>query len=81
MRTLLLGLLATAIGATATASTVLYSTGSPHYVVVKPIVVTEFGYRFYDRFCRVQYNNSTDRNACIMQATGKPRSTSERDDR
>ena len=76
MRALLLGLLATA-----TAATALYSTGSRHHPVVNPIVVTDFGYRFYDRFCRVQYNNSTDRNACMMHATGLPLSNSERDDR
>ncbi len=76
MRILLLGLLSTA-----TAATALYSTGSPHHLVVNPIVVTSFRYRFYDRFCRVQYNNPTDRNACMMQATGVPLSNAERDDR
>jgi len=44
-------------------------------------VVTGSGYRFYDRFCRNQYNNATDRNACMMKATGVTLSTSERDDR
>ncbi len=76
MRILLLGLLATA-----TAATALCSTGSPNHLVVNPIVVTDFGYRFHDRFCRAQYNNPTDRNACMMQATGMPLSNSERDDR
>ena len=76
MRALLLGLLATA-----TAVTVLSSTGPPHHLVFNPIVLTDFGYRFYDRFCRVQYNNPTDRNACMMQATGTPLPNSEPDDR
>ncbi len=79
MRTLLLGLLA--IATAATADTVVYSTGSLHHPAVNPIVVTDSGYRFYDRFCRAQYNNSTDRNACMVQATGVPLSNSERDDR
>ena len=76
MRIPLLGLLGIA-----TAATVVYSTRSPHNLVANPIAVTDFGYRFYDRFCRAQYNNPTDRNACMMQATGAPLSTSERDDR
>ena len=79
MRTLLLGLLATATAATT--ATVLYSRGPLHHLVVSPIVVTDFGYRFYDRFCRAQYNNPTDRNACMMQGTGTPLPNSERDDR
>ena len=81
MRTLLLGLLAIAIGATATADTVRPSTGSPHRLVGRPIMSTQIGYRFHDRFCRAQYNNQADRNACMMRATGLPLSTTERDDR
>ena len=81
MRTLLLGFLATAIAATAAASTILHSKRSPHNLVANPIVVTDFGYRFYDHFCRAQYNNSADRNACMTRATGMPLSNTERDDR
>jgi hypothetical protein len=69
MRTLLLSLVVIAITTTA-AATVLYSTGLEHHPIVKPIVVPDIEYRFYDRFCRAQYNNPTDRNACMMQATG-----------
>ena len=69
MRTLLLGLLVTATTTAATA-TVLYSTSSPHRPVVKPIAVADFEYRFHERFCRAEYNNPTDRNACMMHATG-----------
>ena len=76
MRILLLGLLATA-----TAASAVYSTGSPHHVAVNPIVVTGSGYRFYDRFCRAQYNNPTDRNVCMMRATGTMLPNSKRDDR
>ena len=85
MRMLLLGLLATATAATA--DTVVYATRSLHHPVVNPnpvvhtTVVTDSGSRFYDRFCRVQYNNQADRNACMIGATGLPLSTSERDDR
>jgi hypothetical protein len=79
MRTLLLGLLA--IATAVTADTVVSSTGSLHHPAGKPTVVTGSGYRFYDRFCRNQYNNATDRNACMMKATGVTLSTSERDDR
>ncbi len=79
MRTLLLGLLA--LASAVTADTVVYSTGSLHHPAVKPTVVTGPDYRFYDRFCRNQYNNSTDRNACMMKATGATLSTSEHDDR
>jgi hypothetical protein len=64
MRTLLLGLLATA-----TAATVLYSTNPLHHLVVNPIAGMNIGYRFYDHFCRVHYNNQTDRNACMMRGT------------
>jgi hypothetical protein len=78
MRSLLLGLLALATAATATA---LYSTRPPHRGLVAPIAVPEFEYRFYDRFCRAQYKNPMDRNACMMQATGTPLQTIERDDR
>ena len=82
MRTLLLGLLAIATGVTATADTVvLHTMGSPHHPVVHPTVVTDAGYRFYDRFCRAQYNNPMDRNACMMRATGTLLPNSERDDR
>jgi hypothetical protein len=56
MRTLLLGLLVIA-STTAAAATVLYSTGLSHRAVVKPITVPDIEYRFYDRFCRAQYNN------------------------
>ncbi len=69
MRTLLLSLVVIA-AATAAAATVLYSTGLEHRPVVKPIAVPDIEYRFYDRYCRAQYNNPTDRNACMMQATG-----------
>ena len=79
MRTLLLGLLA--LASAMTADTVVYSTGSLHHLAGKPTAVTGSDYRFYDRFCRGQYNNSTDRNACMMKATGATLSTSERDDR
>lgn len=79
MRTLLLGLLA--LASAMTADTVVYSTGSLHHPVVNATVVTGSDYRFYDRFCRGQYNNPTDRNACLMKATGATLSTSERDDR
>ena len=85
MRTLLLGLLA--IATAATADTVVYATGSLHHPVVNPNPVvhptaaTDSGFRFYDHFCRVQYNNQADRNACMIRATGLPLSTSERDDR
>lgn len=82
MRTLLLGLLAIATGVTATADTVvLHTMGSPHRPIVHPTEVTDSGYRFYNRFCRAQYNNAIDRNACMLQATGATLSTSERDDR
>jgi hypothetical protein len=77
MRTLLLGLLAIA---TATA-TALYSTRPAHHALVEPIAVSDVEYRFYDRFCRRQYNNPMDRNACMMQSTGTPLRTIERDDR
>ena len=76
MNTLLLGLLATAA-----AATVLYSTNPQHRPVVNPIAAMDFGYRFYDHLCRAQYNNPTDRNACMMQATGTSLPNSERDDR
>ena len=78
MRTLLLGLLAIA---SATAATALYSTHNPHRALVEPIAVPDVEYRFYDRFCRAQYNNPMDRNACLMQSTGTPIRTIERDDR
>jgi hypothetical protein len=80
MRTLLLGLLAIAT-ATAGTATALYSTRPPHREVVEPIAVPDIEYRFYDRFCRAQYNNPMDRNACMMQSTGTPLRTIERDDR
>ena len=76
MNTLLIGLLATAA-----AATVLYSTNPQHRPVVNPIAVMDFGYRFYDHFCRAQYNNPTDRNACMMQAMDTSLPNSERDDR
>jgi hypothetical protein len=76
MRTLLLGLLATA-----TAATMLYSTNPSHRLVVNPIAGMDNAYRFYDHFCRVQYNNPIDRNACMMRATGTLLPNSERDDR
>ena len=76
MRTLLLGLLATV-----TAVTMLYSTNPSHRLVVNPIAGMDIAYRFYDHFCRAQYNNPTDRNACMMQATGTLLPNSERDDR
>ena len=79
MRTLLLGLIA--IATAVTADTVVYSTGSLHRLAGKPTVATGSEYRFYDRFCRDQYNNPTDRNACMTKATGATLSTSERDDR
>ena len=74
MRTLLLGLLATV-----TAATMVYATNPSHRLVVNPIA--GIGYRFYDHFCRVQYNNPMDRNACMMRATGTLLPNSERDDR
>ena len=82
MRTLLLGLLVIAT-ATAATATILYSTGPPHRAIVEPFPIADFEYRFHNRFCRAQYNNPTDRNACMMQATGTPLHTphSERDDR
>jgi hypothetical protein len=82
MRTLLLALLVIA-GTSATAATVLHSTRSSHRPAVTPIALPDFEYRFYDRFCRAQYNNPTDRNVCMMQATGSPlhAPNSERDDR
>ena len=80
MRTLLLGLLVIAT-ATATTATVYYSTGSSHRPVVELIAMPDIEYRFYDHFCRVQYNNPIDRNACMMQATGALLPNSERDDR
>jgi len=61
MRTLLIGSLV--IATTTAAAAVLYSTGSSHRLVVKPIAVPDFNYRFHDRFCRAEYNNPTDRNA------------------
>jgi hypothetical protein len=80
MRTLLLALAVAT--ATATTATMLYSTGSSHRSAVEPIAVPDFEYRFHNRFCRAQYNNPTDRNACMMQATGTPLPApySERDD-
>jgi hypothetical protein len=72
-------LLATAIGAGTT--TALYSAGRPHHPVVNSTAISGSGYRFYDHFCRVQYNNPADRNACMIQATGIPLANSERDDR
>jgi hypothetical protein len=82
MRALLLGLLIIA-GTTATAATILHSAGASHRPAVKQIAVSNFEYRFYERFCRAQYNNPRDRNACVMQATGVPLyvPNSERDDR
>jgi len=82
MRTLLLGLLVIAT-TTAAAATVLYSKGPSHHLVVKSIAVPGFEYRFYDRYCRAQYNNPMDRNACMMRATGVPvhGSNTESDDR
>jgi hypothetical protein len=79
MRTLMLGLLA--IATAVTADTAVYSTGSLHHPAVKPTVITSSEYRFYDRFCRAQYNNATDRSACMMNAVGTTLSTIERDDR
>ena len=78
MRTLLLSLLATA-----TAATVLYSTNPSHRLVVNPIPVLDIQYRLYDHFCRAQYNNPKDRDACMMRATGIPfhGSSGESDDR
>ena len=69
MRTLLRGLLVIATTTTA-AAMVLYSTGSSHRLVVKPIAVPDFKYRFHDRFCRAEYNNPADRNVCMTHATG-----------
>jgi hypothetical protein len=69
MRTLLIGSLVIAT-TTAAAATVLYSTGSSHRLVVKPIAVPDFKYRFHDRFCRAEYNNPADRNVCMTHATG-----------
>ena len=80
MRTLLLGLLAIAT-ATAATATALYSTRPPHPALAEPIAVPDVEYRFYDRFCRAQYHNPMDRNACMMQSTGTPLQTIERDDR
>lgn len=71
MRTLLLALLAIAT-ATAGTATVLYSKGSSHRPAVEPISLPDFEYRFHNRFCRAQYNNPMDRNACMMRATGTP---------
>jgi hypothetical protein len=82
MRTLLLALLAITT-ATAGTSAVLYSTGSSHRSAVEPIAVPDFEYRFYNRFCRAQYNNPMDRLACMIRATGTLLDApySERDDR
>jgi hypothetical protein len=82
MRTLLLGLLVIAT-TTAAAATVLYSKGPPHRLIDKSIAVSGFEYRFYDRYCRAQYNNPRDRNACMMWTTGVPvhGSNTESDDR
>lgn len=80
MRTLLLGLLAIATASAATA-TALYTTRPPHPALVEPIAVPAVEYRFYDRFCRAQYNNPLDRNACMMRSTGTPLQSIERDDR
>ena len=78
MRTLLLSLLATA-----TAATVMYSTNPSYRLVVNPMPVLDIQYRLYDHFCRTQYNNPKDRDACMMQATGMPfhGSSGESDDR
>ena len=67
--TVLRGLLVIAT-TTAAAATMLYSTVSSHRPVVNPTAVPDFEYRFHDRFCRAQYSNPTDRNACMMHATG-----------
>ena len=81
MRAVLLGLLVIATTTAATAA-VLYSTSSLRPPVVKPIAVSDFEYRFHDRFCRAEYNTPTDRNACMMHATGTRlhAPNSERDD-
>ena len=80
MRSLLIGLLALATAATATA---LYSTRPPQHGLVEAVAVAvpEFEYRFYERFCRGRYNNPMDRNACMMRSTGTPLQIIERDDR
>jgi hypothetical protein len=38
-------------------------------------VLPETEYRFAGKFCRAQYNNPIDRNACMMRATGTPLAT------
>jgi hypothetical protein len=67
MRPLLFSLVVIVTASAAGAA--LYST------VLKPppmMVVPEAEYRFADRFCRAQYNNPLDRDACMMRATGMP---------
>ena len=82
MRPLLFSLLLVGT-ATAAAATVLYATRPYHRPPVTPFPVSQVEYRFSERFCRVQYNNPADRNACMMQTTGTPLSPTvdERDER
>ena len=71
MRPLLFSLLL--IGAaTAAAATVLYSPGFGHRPTVKPFAISSAEYRVAERYCRAQFNNPVDRNACMMRATGTP---------
>jgi len=69
MRALLLAMLTVAIASVGTAAA-LRSTGSLNRAAVELVAVSDFEY--HDRFCRAQYNNQTDRNACMMRATGTP---------
>ena len=82
MRALLLAMLTVAIATVGTAAA-LRSTGSLNRAAVELVAVPDFEYRFHNRFCRAQYNNPTDRNACMIRATGTPLHApySERDDR
>jgi hypothetical protein len=81
MRPLLFSLLFIGV-ASAAAATVLYSAGFGHRPAIKPFAISNVEYRFADRFCRAQYNNPTDRNACMMRATGTPLgATDEADER
>ena len=71
MRPLLFSLLF--IGtATAAAATVLYSPVFGHRPALEPYAISTVEYRVSERFCRNQYNNPADRNACMMRATGTP---------
>jgi hypothetical protein len=82
MRPLLFSLLFIAT-ATAAAATVLYSKALDPRPAIKPFAISDVEYRFSERFCRTQYNNSADRNACMMQTTGAPlqQTIAESDDR